>query len=110
MKKRKKENTQQSPARRNIFDRANGCRKLLLRRDIKAVGFKQSVNQPDRFASSKSECASVLVFSNLTEFEVVETPKLRVAFSQRIGGFAKVVAQMMVAELNQAGIFSLEFA
>lgn len=42
---------------------------------------------------------------NLMKFEVVETPKLRVAFSQRIGGFTKVVAQMMIARLNQASIF-----
>lgn len=54
---------------------------LLLRRGIQAVGFEQSINQPDQFAGSKSECTSVLMLWNLTKFEVVETPKLRVAFS-----------------------------
>ena len=42
------------------------------------------------------------------EFEIVETPKLRGAFSQRIGGFAKIVAQMVIAGANKAGIFRLK--
>lgn len=85
-------------------------RKLFLRRDIQSVGFEQSVNQPDQFASSKSECASVLVLCNLTEFEIVEAPKLRVAFSQRIGGFTEVVAQMMVAGFDELGILGFKAA
>lgn len=32
---------------------------------------QQSVNQPDQFAGSKSECASVLVLGDLMKFEAV---------------------------------------
>lgn len=46
-------------------------RKLLLRRDIKVSGSQQGVNQLDQFTSSKSECVSMLMLSNLTDFEVV---------------------------------------
>ena len=83
---------------------------ILLRRDIEAVGFQQSINEPHKFASSKSECASVLMLFNLMKFEGVKTAKFRVAFSQGVRPFAKVIAQMVVAGFDEPGIFCFKIA
>ena len=52
----------------------------------------------------------MFVLRDLTVFEVVETPELRVACSQRIGSLAKVIAQMVIAGLDEPSVFCFKIA